>query len=94
MLYDSQGIDRFNDTFKVLPVGSRVLVGEYAPNDPAFRMLNIPVERALTVHFVAQWKPCRSLSARLMRLHSADTTIHQIYRRWSSLADAVCIQTP
>lgn len=87
-------IDRFNDTFKVLPVGSCVLVGEYAPNDPAFRMLNIPVERALTVHFVAQWKPSRSLSARLMRLHSADTTIHQIYRRWSSLADAVCVQTP
>jgi hypothetical protein len=83
-------IERFNNTFKVFPVGTCVLVGEYAPDDAAFRMLDIPVERALTVHFVAHWKPSQSVSSQMLRRYAPDMTIHQIYKRWSRLASGVC----
>lgn len=86
-------IERFNKSFKVLPVGSCVLVGEYAPDDAAFRMLNIPVERAITVHFVAQWKPSRSDSSRMMRLYGPKSTIYQIYEKWNRLASGACAAT-
>lgn len=79
-------IRRFNSTFFPLPDRSIVLVGEFAKDDPAFRALRVRrVEDALTVHFVAHWKPTILSSSTVEKRYGPDSTLSSIYRRWETI---------